>query len=235
MLYKTLLFTCIFSFFLSFPHLYAYADSMGNSEYLLRLNTINTANQNTQPIKTINQPLRPAYNVQSGFLASNPLNPFTFSMSSDLIDFGILSATNPISRTSTITISNAPMGYEVLGSENHQLQTGNVQFIPDTTCDDGTPCSETIPGTWASVTTFGFGYHCENLNNFICDNTSSDSSLYKHFADTLVGQEPQQIVQSINNANKTSQATITYKVNISGNQQNGLYSNEVTYLAVPNY
>ena len=34
---------------------------------------------------------------------------------------------------------------------------------------------------------------------------------------------------------KQSQATVTYKVNISGSQQIGLYSNVVTFLAVPNY
>ncbi len=99
------------------------------------------------------------YKVRSGFQYYYSIIPFRFAISSTSISFGTLTATNPVTRTNTLTISNgSAFGYAIQAYENHQLlDPGHGQVIPDTTCDNGS-CSETTAATWNTVLTYGFGY-----------------------------------------------------------------------------
>jgi hypothetical protein len=153
-------------------------------------------------------------------------------ISEDIISFGILSATNPVIRTTNITITS-PLGYQVFGSIDHPLQNNSNAIIPDTTCDTG-QCSETIPAVWTNTLTYGFGYRCDDVVENNCDTEFREDNSFKQFADRKTREYPQTIMQS-GKTTKNSQGEITYKLNISGTQAAGSYSNTVTYLAVPNF
>jgi hypothetical protein len=175
------------------------------------------------------------YQVKSGFEYIYPIQNFTFSLSSTAIDFGILSATNPVTRTNTLTVSNqSASGYQVTAYENHQLSipaTGAI--IPDTTCDNGS-CTETTAALWSNSLTYGFGYRCDNLSGTDCASGFTTTDYYKQFTDNSKS-ETAQAVMSGNNVGSNKQAQITYKVNISRTQPPGTYTNNIIYIATPTF
>ena len=185
------------------------------------------------------------YKVRAGFQYIPRGAPFSFSISHTLIDFGVLSPTNPVTRTTTLTISNSTApSYQVSASENHQLivnKTGAI--IPDTTCDNGN-CNQTRAGQWSNTLTYGFGFRCDGVSiisqgtkSTTCvegDNSfSNNPSFYKHFADTSKTEASQIIVKG--GKGKAQKATVSYKVNIPSSQATGNYTNAVTYVATPNF
>ena len=90
------------------------AETMSNTNYILHLGTFNSvsgsvSNTNYKLNFTGGQ-TSPGlytgtnYKVKAGFQNVRPSNiPFSFSISQSLIDFGILSATNPVTRTNATT------------------------------------------------------------------------------------------------------------------------------------
>lgn len=204
----------------------AIAQTMSNNNYRLQINTKNTK---------VQVPNNPNYKVKSGFQNISTSNFFTFSISQTLIDFGILSPTNPVTRTNILTIlSGSTNGYSVTAFENHKLSsTLSGVFIPDTTCDNGA-CSESNTAAWTNPLTYGFGYRCDNLQGTDCASGFSYPSFYKQFADASNSEMPQILMSGIN-IGIIKKAQITYKVNVSGTQQPGFYNNVINYIAVPNF
>ena len=185
------------------------------------------------------------YKVRAGFQYIPRGAPFSLSISNTLIDFGVLSPPNPVTRTTTLTISNTKASsYQVTASENHQLivnKTGAI--IPDTTCDTGN-CNQTRAGEWSNTLTYGFGYRCDVVSvtsnsstspSCITGDTSfsSNKSYFKQFADASKKENSQVVVKG--GKGKSQKATVTYKVNISSSQATGNYTNAVTYVATPNF
>ncbi|MBP9716697.1 MAG: hypothetical protein KBD51_02015 [Candidatus Levybacteria bacterium] len=185
------------------------------------------------------------YKVRAGFQYIPRGAPFSLSLSNTLIDFGVLSPTNPVTRTTTLTISNTKASsYQVTASENHQLivnKTGAI--IPDTTCDGGN-CNQTRAGEWSNTLTYGFGYRCDAVS--IASNGgsspscvtgdssfSSNKSYFKQFADASKKENSQVVVKG--GMGRSQKATVTYKVNIPSSQATGNYTNAVTYVATPNF
>ncbi len=173
------------------------------------------------------------YKVRAGFQYIYSVIPFSFSISSVSINFGTLTASEPITRTNTLTISNgSASGYQVTASENYELRVlATGQSIPDTTCDGGT-CTQTTAAAWANPLTYGFGYRCDNLSGTDCSSDFSTSTFYKQFANLEKGETPQAVMSSIN-VGRSKQAQITYKVNISATQAAGNYQNVIMYIATP--
>ncbi len=185
------------------------------------------------------------YKVRAGFQYIPRGAPFSLSISNTLIDFGVLSPTNPVTRTTTLTISNTKASsYQVTASENHQLivnQTGAI--IPDTTCDNGN-CNQTRAGEWSNTLTYGFGYRCDSVSiassgtsSPTCmtgdSSFSSNKNYFKQFSDASKKENSEVVVKG--GKGKNQKATITYKVNIPSSQATGNYSNAVTYIATPNF
>ena len=155
-------------------------------------------------------------------LSSPP--PFVFSLSDTIVDFGKLSATNPVTRTNTIDIvPGSAGGYSMQAFEYHELSANN-NMIPDTTCDNGT-CTQETASVWESILSYGLGYR---------ENGFGLQGEYKRFANASKN-EPAQAIMSGGNHNTESHTTVTYKVNISKSQPIGLYQNIITYIAVPNF
>lgn len=173
------------------------------------------------------------YKVRAGFQYIYSIIPFTFSISSIEINFGALTAGEPITRTNNLTVSNgSAFGYQVTASENNALRVLSTgEDIPDSTCDSGT-CTETTAAAWTSPLTYGFGYRCDNLSGTDCSSDFATSTFYKQFADLEKNETPQVVMSSLN-VGKSRQIQITYKVNISATQPAGGYQNIVRYIATP--
>lgn len=173
------------------------------------------------------------YTVRAGFQYISSIIPFSFSISSQFIDFGPITPGTPITRTNNLTVSNgSAYGYQVLASENHPLRISASGIdIPDTTCDSGT-CSETTASAWTSVLTYGFGYRCDNVNGTDCDSSFSTSTKYKQFANAEASETAQSVMSSLN-VGRSRQVQITYKANITAIQAAGEYKNIITYIAIP--
>ena len=218
------------------------AQTMSNSEYILQMGNLNSiAGKPTGPNYKVsftsgqtgaNLFSGPTFKVRAGFQYIYSIIPFRFSVSSRLIDFGIISPTTPVTRAQLLTISNGSAnGYQVTVSQNHNLRvdaSGNE--IPPTACDGGT-CTPTTAAAWTSSLVFGFGYRCDNVSGIDCDSQFSDSTFYK----PLVASPSAVSVMSSSNVGRSRQASVTYKINISGTQPAGLYTNIINYIATPTF
>lgn len=156
--------------------------------------------------------------------------PFSFSVSNNLADYGQLTPANPVFRTTDLVISKGPSrGYSVFAFEDHELQNPKNNSIPDTTCDNGA-CSQNSSAQWSGNLSFGFGYRCENSNGSGCTSDFSKADYFKQFANDSKSESFQAIINSFD----SRKAKIEYKVNISNSQAKSSYSNSITFIAIPN-
>src|ERR1035437_826594 len=154
-----LLVACYLSFLVSPAH----AQTMSNDSYILKSQGFNsisgvTAGKDYNLRPTVGD-LNPAvsegvnFKVKTGFENLISATPFSISLSSNLVDFGTLSPTNPIIRTVDLAInSQTTYGYSVLIFEDGPLTTippATKTFIPDTTCDNGA-CGTENAAQWTN-------------------------------------------------------------------------------------
>lgn len=163
---------------------------------------------------------------------------FTFSVSSSSINFGTLTATNPVSRTTILSVQTGnATGYSVKASQNHPLQDVKTkQVIPDTTCDTGT-CNEFKALSWAGSSTsltYGFGYRCDNLSGSDCVSDFTPQGVYKQFADVSKAEIAQNVMNGTASTSE-KKGQITFKVNISATQSPGSYTNTISFVAFPSF
>jgi hypothetical protein len=174
------------------------------------------------------------YKVRAGFQYISSIIPFRFSITNNFIDFGTVDPTTPVLRTSLLTVSNgSAYGYQVTASQNHNLRVNSSGFeIPPTACGDSGPtCDSNTAGPWTSTLTYGFGYRCDNQTGADCDSQFSNSSYYKPF----IASPSAVTVMSGITVSRSKVAQITYKLNISGTQVAGLYTNVINYIATPTF
>lgn len=179
---------------------------------------------------------RNGFKVLAGFWYLKTIIPFSFSISNQLIDFGILSANVPKTATTDLTVSaGGAGGYQVTAEENHQLMVPSTEvIIADTTGDNG-DISESNFGTWAQNTTYGFGYTLYGNDVPTPFPTAAPAGdQFKQFTDISKGETPQ-VVMISNSVGKNRTATVTYKVNISASQAAGRYHNVIMFIATPTY
>jgi hypothetical protein len=226
----------LFISYLSLPassSLQVKADTVSNENYSIDVNTIDTDPGptpkaeilGTRTVQIKQFTTGPNYTVN----ASN--DSLAITLSQNTIDYGILSSTNPVIRTSGISFSNPAAGAEVLAYENNPPQSALNDTIPNTTCDNGL-CSPLLSAVWTNTLTYGFGYRCDSKDT-ACDPQFGTSNYFKQYATESDGQPL--IILSSTKRSGTTNATITDKINISGTQKAGGYYNSITYLAVPNF
>ena len=207
-----------------------------NPDYTIELDDLSTDNPEPTKIPIVpNLPvpsISPTLNT-SNYSINSTSDAFSFTLSQNAIDFGILSATNPVIRTSDIVLASPLQGAQIFANQNHPLTSKEQQTIPDTTCDNGS-CSQGISTPWTSSLTYGFGYRCEINENDGCDNTFTDPTAFKQFSDAASNESFHSI--AINQQfHQPIKAKIIYKVNISGTQPAGNYNNTITFIAIPNF
>jgi hypothetical protein len=212
------------SFIIRFPNLNSFAGKPSNAEYSLGI----TGGQIAPGLYSGSN-----YKVRAGFQYIHSIIPFSFSISSVFVDFGPITPGAPLTRTSTLTISNgSAYGYSILASENHPLRAlATGVSIPDTTCDSGT-CDEANSAEWTSLTTYGFGYRCDNVTGTDCNTDFSTPDYYKQFSSSESAELAEPVMTGLNVGRNIS-GQITYKVNISSTQPAGIYQNAITYIATP--
>lgn len=212
------------SFIIRFPNLNSFAGRPTNDEYKLGI----TGGQTAPGLYSGTN-----YRVRAGFQYILFGQPFSFTISSLFVDFGPITPGAPVTRTNTLTVTNrSAYGYTVLARQNHPLRVlSSGATIPDTTCDTGT-CNEQSAATWTSLTTYGFGYRCDNINGADCQSGFLDANNYKQFASSESGELAHPVMRGVNNV-RDAQSQITYKVNVSPTQAAGLYQNLITFIAIP--
>lgn len=219
------------------------ADNLNSASFWIKMGTINmTGGQKTSSSFTLNDTVgqtfqgafdSTGYKVRAGFQYVRPNIPFRFIISSLDINFGTVAVGIGSTAANTLTISNGSSGYAVRVLEDHPLRLiGLANTIPNTTCDGGTPCTISAANIWNSSSYFGFGYNMSgqdvNTSDFV------NSTYFKPFPNDS-GSESPVTVMSRNSVTKSSVATVTYKVNISGSQAAGKYQNSIQYIATPTY
>lgn len=155
------------------------------------------------------------------------------SLSTDLIDYGEITPTNPIKRQLTIllgsvgsksstgstgnytsptcsTFSTCP--YSLYVFQDHPLTAeidDKEEIIPDTTCDNGT-CTEKRTASWVNPFTFGLGFSFNDI-------------FYQQFPDASKNEPPATILSQ----------KIMVKLNVNQNQKKGSYTNTITFWVIP--
>ena len=219
------------------------AQTMSNSNYILQMGNLNSISgkptgPNYKVSFTVGQTganlfSGPNYKVRAGFQYIYSITPFRFSISSTLVDFGVITPGTPVVRSQLLTVSNGSAnGYQVTVSQNHNLRvnaSGNE--IPPTACDSGFTCTATTANKWADPTVFGFGYRCDNVSGADCDSQFSDSTFFRPF----ISSPSAVAIMSSANAGRNRKANVSYKVNIAQIQAAGLYTNIINYIATPTF
>jgi hypothetical protein len=223
-----LLIISYFSFLISHFSI-AQAATISNDKFQIDIDQFDVAPEEERKLPTPTP--QPVENGNFG-VATFPY-AFSFALSDPLIDFGALSATNPVSRNTTLTISSPGGGYQVFAYQDHTLLSKKNSLIPDTTCDNGS-CSENTESIWQNNLTYGFGFRCDPLTKGACMNHFAEENSYKQFSDRGKKEIPQPVMRS-DSPVINQQAKLTYRVNISGAQAKETYSNTLTYIAVPNF
>lgn len=215
-------FICLFSYWSIVQT--AYADTLSNEQFIIHL-------QETENNSSIPKPLsqNPDVMIQKGY-------PFTtndwfgFSVLENPIDFGELAPTDPSTRSTNLKVSGSGYGFQVYAYENHRLQTTDRKnFIPSTSCDDG-QCTEKIASAWTGPLTYGFGYRCDSDIAFLCSSDFDNHANFKLLSENDIAQAETMISGFSQNAS----AKITYKLIIPQTQTRGIYTNTISYIAVPN-
>jgi hypothetical protein len=220
----------------------ALAITMQGPNYILHQGDLNMSSglpkNNQYKLKNTLSPTSPKatgtnYIIDAGFPYILPSQDFSLTLSQTLLDFGILSATNPVTRTTTLSLFNqtAP-GYQIFAYENHPLRLDTSETIPDTTCDNGA-CTQTVSSLWTNTLTYGFGYRCDNISTTPCPD-DFQPNYYRQISDLTKAETPAPILTGTTQA-KTIQAKLTFKLNTSKNQAKGQYKNTITIIAVPTY
>ncbi len=217
-----------------------YAAVTTNGEYeieQIEINTdeiIPTKNPPIYQMKTLDTTAPPDIPTNTPkFTITSTSDAYSITHSQTAIDFGTLSATNPVIRTSAVTLISPLQGAQVVANEDRPMTATNKQFVPDTTCDNGS-CTAGLAAPWESSLTYGLGYRCESESKGVCDMGFTNATAYKQFADVSANESFHTIMMSQPSKQQTT-GKITYKVNISGTQPLGGYRNTISIIAVPNF
>lgn len=213
----------------------ASAQTSTNNNYNLEINDINTAPEKSDvspkdlPIVEQNVKTEP---TKGGIKNIAQEDPLLFSISSGVIDFGTLSPGNPVIRNTALSIISNSVGYQIISFEDHPLSKSDNEIIADTTCDNGA-CTEHKEAPWENQLTYGLGFRCESKIDFLCVGFLEDNN-YKQLANSKMLEIPQTIISG-KKSDKAKEAQISLKLNTSGNQKTGSYSNTITFILVPGY
>ncbi len=217
------------------------ASTMSDENYIIDLNPEITIAPQThlQDVKGISDVRQGVINgngfaVEQGFDYIFGLNDFVFSLSPLIIDYGPFSPTNPVTRLQNLSINvGSAFSYAVGATEDHELmlQNGKTIIIPSTTCDDGL-CSNEFASGWSNPLTFGFGYSCKALAGSDC--VIKNSGDFMEFPNQIDSDNLENVMSGTG-SDKIKKSEIIYKINTATTQPKGLYSNTVTYIAVPGY
>src|SRR5258708_7432236 len=139
----------------------------------------------------------PPTSIEIGYTDNQPHSDLRLSMSDTIVDFGPLSPTDFITRELSLSVLGDPSYlYSIIAYENHPLQNAKNQIIPNTRCDDNT-CTDQIAADWTDTLTFGFGYHCINIEGTNCEKNFTSKDSYKSFSLADTNQNGVTIMEAV--------------------------------------
>ena len=176
-----------------------------------------------------------AVNVRAGIspaltFSVEPGNaPSGGTVTASAVDFGTITPGTAKVATQGYQSRRMPRpGYSVTAEENRPLTAG-AYLISDVVGDAGS-ISELTAGPWSNATTYGFGYTLANASG----TSAAFTSGYKQFANQAASEVAQPIMSA--NVPSTGDAVdVGYKLNVSGDQVAGAYTNTITYVATANF
>jgi hypothetical protein len=201
------------------------AYSPETTEYLAQVsgngNTILELQQTTPtPIPTHTQKNQATQKHPS----SAPITETAISFSQPYISYGFLIPGDPIIRSDQIYTKTT----HKFGASLYILQDGPLRAkdssIPSTSCDSG-GCSISQAAEWKSPLTFGAGIRCENSP--LCVSDFDQENTYRPISE----QYASPVAKVTAAAPKT---TIVYKINIPASQPPLPYTNNISYIVIPN-
>ncbi len=159
---------------------------------------------------------------------------FRFSINPLLITYDQFTPTNPIIRENTISFYNtSSVSYYIFAEVDGSLRDKSGNFIPDTACDNGA-CTEYVAAIWNNTLTYGFGYRCIDIEGISCIEDFKADGYFKQFAN-IGAKENSSILAKGITSNKANKMKIHYKVNTAASQPESIYSNIITFTALPGY
>jgi hypothetical protein len=232
---------CVFEFFSSASPVMA--DTLTSPAFEIKMSTINITggNKSSSSYKltdTVGQTFQgqfdsAGYVIKAGFQYIYTLTPFTFTISNLDLNFGSLVTGTPSLLTNLLTVTTgSAYGYTVKVIEDHPLRliTGSIT-IPDTACDLASPCTQTDATPWTDNARYGFGYNIQGDDVETADFV--DNTYFRPFP--IQTTDLPATVMTRSGVATASAATVTYKINISGNQAAGTYQNNLQYIAIPSF
>lgn len=219
------------------------ADNLKSPAYEIQMGTINiTGGEKTSSTyklsDTVGQTFQgkfssTGYVILAGFQYIHSLIPFSFKISNLDLNYGSLVPGTPslLSNILTVTTGSA-YGYSVKTIEDHPLRLSDGSTtIPDTACDLATPCLPTDANIWSDNTRYGFGFNIQGTD--VDTGDFVNANYYRPFPVQNIDQPT--VVMSRSGVATDSAATVTYKVNVTGNQAAGIYQNSIQFIAIPSF
>lgn len=176
--------------------------------------------------------------IVRGLPTNTATEPFSFTVSSLLIDFGTIAPTDPVTRTANLIVNKGQVfGYRVFAFQDDKLENAKSgETIVDTTCDSGR-CNEIFPSPWVNPLVFGFGFRLDDVQGTSSSNVfiSAKKDSFAQFAKHQAQESPIPIMSNVIFDTRNDEARVTYKVNVSADQKEGVYQNIIYYVAIPNF
>jgi hypothetical protein len=151
---------------------------------------------------------------------------FTFSISDTNMDFSDIISTRQKANSALLKV-NSPetFSYQLVASLEQPFQSSLQEIIPQTSCDENTPCAYEMPNKWMSNDSYGWGFHLSGPDVVTKFN---DDTYYEIF------DESKQMIVSQNEAVTGESATkITLKAQVPVEQKEGNYNAIIKLIAIP--
>ena len=159
---------------------------------------------------------------------------FKFTVSPLLITYDQFSPTNPIIRENIISFHNtSSVPFFIYAQEDGALRDKEGNFIPDTNCDNGA-CTENVSAVWLSTLTYGFGYRCIDIKGLSCSSEFGNNDYFKQLSNSGAKENHSNLAKGLS-SNVNYEMKINYKVNTAASQIDSIYSNTITFTALPGY
>ena len=154
------------------------------------------------------------------------------------VSFGTLSlgSFNTLAQRFSCT-TNAKSGYVVQVYENSPLTNFNTgTTIPDTNCDDATPCSTASNNTWntdVGTNRSEFGYSLESISS--SGVAFEHSNVFKAKPFGVGSANAQTIMSRATTPSTIDQAYICYRITANNYQEAGTYQNSINFVATATF
>lgn len=198
------------------------------------------------------------YIVKAGFQYLHSIIPFSFSVSKTNVDFGTLLPGTPVIESLDLTVTFGSAGqYQVTVVQDDAFRTyDGANSIPDTSCDAGYTCTESVANKWSSDSTYGWGYRMTGndiASAYVTCETIHGSYCFRPYPNRALGESAAIVMESTNvtsvsptptgtpaptptdQPRKSHRSTMYMKVNINGLQTAGSYYTVLQFVATPTY